>query len=112
MAMHRECFYSGFTPDATQLGTTHAQVLQHQLDEWMEEFDAREARKLAAVADAAADDGWTVVKRHKVRPTASPRFHPPIIKVWGGHVFESESTVLQSADRLCLPVKLRVCINV
>lgn len=47
------------------------QVLQHQLDEWMEEFDAREARKLAAVADAAADDGWTVVKRHKGRQTNS-----------------------------------------
>lgn len=50
------------------MGWSHfnEQVLQQQLGEWMEEFDAREARKRAA-ADADADESWTVVKRHKVQ---------------------------------------------
>lgn len=33
----------------------------------MEDFDAREARKRAAADADADDDGWTVVKRHKVQ---------------------------------------------
>lgn len=41
------------------------QVLQHQLDDWMEAHDEEQERKRKA-AEADADDGWTVVKRQKV----------------------------------------------
>lgn len=45
-------------------------VLSQQLDSWMEEFEAEEARRKADAAAALADDGWTVVKRRGVSKPA------------------------------------------
>ncbi len=43
------------------------QALQAQLDHWVAEHDAAAERKRKAAEDAE-DDGWTVVKRQRVRP--------------------------------------------
>lgn len=44
------------------------QVLQQELDDWVTEHEAAAERKRKA-AEAASDDGWTVVKRSKVQHT-------------------------------------------
>lgn len=41
------------------------QVLQRELDDWVVEHEAAAQRKRKA-AEAAAEDGWTVVKRSRV----------------------------------------------
>jgi hypothetical protein len=41
--------------------------LQQALDEWTEEFEAAEAARREAALAAMADDGWTVVQRHRGR---------------------------------------------
>jgi Ribosomal RNA-processing protein 7 (RRP7) C-terminal domain len=41
------------------------QVLQRELDDWVVEHEAAAVRKRKA-AEAAAEDGWTVVKRSRV----------------------------------------------
>ena len=38
-----------------------------QLDEWTEAHEAAEEEQKRQAADAAASDGWTVVKRKAVR---------------------------------------------
>ena len=45
-------------------------ALAQQLDAWMEEFEAEEARRKADAAAALTEDGWTVVKRRGVRVPA------------------------------------------
>ena len=39
--------------------------LLSELDEWMEAFDQEEERRKAEALAAMADEGWTVVQRHK-----------------------------------------------
>ena len=51
---------------STQARFPGNQVLQRQLDDWVEEHEAAAVRKRKA-AEAAAEDGWTVVKRSRVR---------------------------------------------
>eukprot|EP00879_Flechtneria_rotunda_P007287 GHRR01007644.1.p1 GENE.GHRR01007644.1~~GHRR01007644.1.p1 ORF type:complete len:243 (+),score=85.44 GHRR01007644.1:1304-2032(+) len=46
------------------------EVLQEQLDEWVEAHEAAEAARVAARQAAMADDGWTVVVRSKGRKRA------------------------------------------
>ena len=46
-----------------------------QLDDWMSEHEAAKKAKMAAAAAAEAD-GWTVVKRQKVRGLAGPICSP------------------------------------
>lgn len=41
--------------------------LLSELDEWMEAFDQEEERRKAEALAAMADEGWTVVQRHKGR---------------------------------------------
>ena len=48
-------------------------ALAQQLDAWMEEFEAGEARRKADAAAALTEDGWTVVKRRGVRVPAQGR---------------------------------------
>ena len=41
-------------------------ALQHQLDEWMEQWEASEKELHESATAAAADEGWTVVTKHRV----------------------------------------------
>lgn len=45
-------------------------ALQHQLDEWMEQWEASEKERHESVAAAAADEGWTVVTKQRVSYSA------------------------------------------
>jgi Ribosomal RNA-processing protein 7 (RRP7) C-terminal domain len=67
-----------FVPRFAQVGERRSrcavlgkQVLQKELDDWTEEFEAAQERKRKAVEEAE-DDGWTVVKRHRVRCPIPP----------------------------------------
>ena len=42
-------------------------ALQKQLDSWTDAFEAADAARQEAVSKAAAEDGWTLVTRTRVR---------------------------------------------
>ena len=44
-------------------------ALQKQLDSWTDAFEAADAARQEAVSKAAAEDGWTLVDRTRVRAT-------------------------------------------
>lgn len=46
-------------------------VLQAELDRWMEEYEAEEEEKRRKALEASQEDGWTVVQRHKGRKKSS-----------------------------------------
>lgn len=41
-------------------------ALQHQLDEWMEQWETSEKERHDSAAAAATDEGWTVVTKQRV----------------------------------------------
>ena len=46
-------------------------ALQHQLDEWMEQWEASEKEGHESATAAATDEGWTVVTKQRVGLPAS-----------------------------------------
>ena len=49
-------------------------ALQQQLNEWMEQWEAREKQRRETDAAAAADEGWTVVTKQRVSSALLPAF--------------------------------------
>ena len=49
-------------------------AVQKQLDSWTEAFEAADAARQQAVSKAAAEDGWTLVTRTRVRAAAKSPF--------------------------------------
>ena len=49
-------------------------ILQQQLDEWMEQWEASEKQRRETDAAAAADEGWTVVTKQRVSSALLPAF--------------------------------------
>ena len=49
-------------------------ALQKQLDSWTDAFEAADAARQEAVSKAAAEDGWTLVTRTRVRAAAEDPF--------------------------------------
>ena len=45
-------------------------ALQHQLDEWMEQWEASEKERHETAAAAATAEGWTVVTKQRVSSSA------------------------------------------